>query len=151
MRLLPKGHSHPYFFKCRGGGFLIILPFDVQMSPPTQRHTHTCFPLACLLCGRANGMALTHTSVLPLLQPQQQQRGNHRGRKEEGSFWVWIQCGGSVVKVIQGGVSHERVSACISVWPILKRPADIRKVVQLLPLGLKKSTCKFARFSSLVL
>lgn len=43
MMLLPKGRSHPCFFKCKRGDFLLILPFGVQMCPPTQRHTHTCF------------------------------------------------------------------------------------------------------------
>lgn len=59
-------------------------------------------------------MALTHASVLPLLQPQQPQHANHTGRKKQGLFWVLIQCGVNVVKVIQGGVSHDRISACLS-------------------------------------
>lgn len=155
MRFLPKGHSHPYFFKCRGGGFFFISPFDVQMCPP-HRGAHIpasisrfCPLLAHLWCGSGSAMALTHTLVLPLLQSQQCQHQNQAGGREQGLYSLWIQCEGNVVKGIQGEVMAECLLVCLSEWQTLKRPVDIRKVVEHFLLWI--SACNFAKFSSLVL
>lgn len=100
---------------------------------PPHRVTHIpafisrfCLPFAHLLCGRANAPAWKHALVFPLLHPSNASMKITQAGGSENylcSNWVWKKCG-------QGDSGRSR--SWQSVWQILKRPVDIRKVFQCL-------------------